>query len=126
MKREILAAGILILLAGFSVWNLYYVKNMTAEISQTLTESYSYAEAGDWEQAAKLAQKAESLWLAEEEYTHVFIYHSELDLITNAFGDYYSEIYRQDAGGTAGALHKLLDHIEGLYELERVTIKNVF
>ncbi|MDD6189174.1 MAG: DUF4363 family protein [Clostridiales bacterium] len=126
MKKELFAVTILILLSGLSAWNLNHVKSLTGEISETLKLSYAMAEADDWEGAAELANSAEQKWSDSGGYTQIFIRHSEIDLTTDAFGDYFSEIYKSDIGGAKGALKKLLGHLENIYEMERITLKSVF
>lgn len=126
MKTEILAAAILGALVALSIWNLSYVKDLTDELTQTVDAAYSMAEQGDWERAEKLAEAAAQKWSGADDYTHIFIRHSEVDLTSDAFGDYIAEIYRGDIDGVTGTYRKLLEHLKTIYEMERITIRSVF
>lgn len=126
MKKELLAAFILAALTGLAAWNLNHVKELTDSLSSLMCHSYELAFDGFWAQADALAQQGADIWNSSEGYTHIFIRHSEVDLTTDAFGDYLAELYRRDIGGAAGALQKLTAHLESIYEMERITLKSVF
>lgn len=126
MRKELFAAIILAALAFTSTWNLKHIKSLTGELSSLMRQSYVMAAAGNWGAANTLAQKGADIWNSSDSYTHIFIRHSEVDLTTDAFGDYLTELYRHDIGGAEGTLGKLLSRLESIYEMERITVKSVF
>ena len=126
MKKEISAAVILLLLLALAAWNLLYLRNLTDDIVFTLNHSYSLSLDGDWDGAARQAEAANSLWQEAEGYTNVFIRYTAVEYATEAFHNYLTELYRQDAGGTAGTYGKLIAYIENLYEAEQLSLKSFF
>lgn len=125
MKKEIFAAATLILLATISAWNLHHAQKLTSELSQTVEASLEMALNGQWEQASMLAENAAEKWNSADTYTHIFMSHNEVELATDAFGDYLGELYRNDLGGTRGAHQKLIEHIKNIYEMERLTLRSI-
>lgn len=126
MKKEIFAAAILVLLAAISAWNLNYAQKLTTELSQAVDASIEMAKSGQWQKAASIAESASEKWNSADSYTQIFMGHTELELTTDAFGDYLGELYRCDLGGARGAHQKLIEHIKTIYEMERITLKSVF
>ena len=126
MNKEIFAAIILALLAIISVWNLNYAQRLTNELNQAVDASIEFAQSGQWQKATKIAESASERWNNADSYTHIFMGHTELELTTDAFGDYLGELYRCDLGGALGAHQKLIEHIKTIYEMERITLKSVF
>ena len=126
MKKEIFAATILALLAVISAWNLHYAQKLTTELSQDVDASIELAQSGQWSKAIRIAESASEKWNSADSYTHIFMGHAELELTTDAFGDYLGELYRTDLGGALGAHQKLIEHIQTIYEMERITLKSVF
>lgn len=125
MKKEIFAAAVLLLLAVVSVWNLSYAKKLTRELSETVDASLEMAQSDRWQEASQLAEAAEQKWSSADDYTHIFIGHTEVELTTDAFGDYLGELYRNDLGGARGAHQKLVEHIKTIYEMERLTLRSI-
>lgn len=126
MNKEIFAAIILALLAIISFWNLRYAQRLTSELTQSVDASIELAQSGQWQKATKIAESASERWNNADNYTHIFMGHTELELTTDAFGDYLGELYRCDLGGALGAHQKLIEHIKTIYEMERITLKSVF
>lgn len=126
MKKEIFAAVILALLAIISTWNLRYAQRLTSELSQAVDASIEMAKSGQWQKATRIAKSASERWSSADSYTQIFMGHAELELTTDAFGDYLGELYRCDLGGARGAHQKLIEHIKTIYEMERITLKSVF
>ncbi len=126
MKKELFAALILICLIVLSIWNLWYVEKMTTELSETISASYTLALEGKWEMAEKLAETGTAQWNNSDNYTHIFIRHTDIDTTTDAFGDYLSCIYSRDTGMLSGAYQKLLAHIMTIYEMEQINLKSIF
>ena len=126
MKKEIFAITVLLLLASVSVWNTCHAKKLTSDLSEMLNASRELAENAQWQDAAVLAETAFNKWKSAGIYTQVFIGHNSVELTTDAFGDYLSELYRCDMGGTRGIHQKLIAYINAIYEMEKISLKSIF
>ena len=126
MKKEIFAVSVLLLLVAISTWNLHYSKKITTQLIQTVEESLEMAQEGLWQEATRIEETAVEKWEKSDSYIHIFMSHTEVDLASDAFGDYLGELYRNDIGGARGARQRLVDHISTIYELERISLKSVF
>lgn len=126
MKKEWIAGGILVLLAAFSAWNLCHIKTLTNSITELLETSHELSISGDWDTATLHAQSAEKIWSDSNCYTQVFMSHPEIDSASDAFYDYLAELYKQDSGGADGTYKKLMAQLNGIYEMEKISLKSIF
>lgn len=126
VKKEIFAIAVLMLLASVSVWNTCHAKKLTSDLSDILNASKELAENDQWQYATALAETALNKWKSAGTYTQVFIGHNSVELTTDAFGDYLSELYRCDMGGALGTHKKLVAHINAIYEMEKISLKSIF
>ena len=126
MKKEIFTSAVLLMLAAVSIWNACHAQKLTSELCDMINASLEMAESEQWQKAAALAEAASESWKSAGTYTQIFIGHNNIDLTTDAFGDYLGELYRSDMGGARGAHQKLLAHINAIYEMERVSLTSIF
>ena len=63
MKRELIAGGVLLLLAIGSWINLIYLRGFTGGLTETLELSRAYCESGQYELAEAELEKASDAWL---------------------------------------------------------------
>ena len=58
MRRLWIACGILAALFAAALYNTWYLDRLTASLSDQLTRAEACAEAGNWEEAARLTEGA--------------------------------------------------------------------
>jgi hypothetical protein len=126
MKKEILAAALLVLIFAGSLVNLYYLNRLTEELTEQVNQAKTCVESGDWEKAAEFAESATELWANSDSYTHIVLRHSEINSASDAFYELLGGIYAENYGDSIGAARMLLDHIESITKMEEIRFGSIF
>lgn len=126
MKKELFAVLMLVIIIAACIFNVYYVSRMTEEILELISLSEQDALAGDWASAVASAEEAVKLWEGAEEYTHIFIRHSEIDSTTDEFYSMLAELYKEDMGGVKAAYKAVSSRIKSIIKMEIPTFGTVF
>ena len=126
MKKELIAAALLLSLMTLAVINLIYLKHFTSKLIGLTDEAFSYVSVGKWEEAKKKAEEAERLWSGKDAYTHIAIRHSEINEASEAFYELLGEVYKEYSGGAKGAWLSLRSNIKSIYEMEKLSLKSIF
>lgn len=126
MKKELAAAGIILLLILGAVWNVFHVKALGAGITEQVVKAQSCCRREDFAGGEDALRQGLELWLEADGYTHIFIRHSEIDSTSDAFYDALGAISEQDGDGAVTACEKIQYHIDSIVSMERVTLKSVF
>lgn len=126
MKREYGAAAVLAVLLLLSCWSIRKVDGLTTELSITLEKSRSAAETLDSKRARELFEESLRLWLDAEQYTHIFIRHSEIDAITDAFYELSAVLDNDDRKERAAAFDKLRYHLDSVNSMEKPSLGSIF
>ena len=114
MKRELAAGLLLLALIGGAIYNIFYVGKLTRDISGDLYASQEALTAGNGERAEEYAERALQKWLGAEQYTHIFVRHSEIDATADAFYD-----------GIDKAYSKLLYHLSSIATMEQISLGSI-
>lgn len=125
MKKTLAAALILLLLLAGSLYNIHYLNGFTEDLTERIRQSQQLCEAGDYAQARASLQSALDFWLDAHLYTHIFIRHSEIDTVTDAFFEVMQGLGNEDAGTAAGSYAMLVHHIESIADMERIRLESV-
>jgi hypothetical protein len=112
--KELVAGLILTLLIVCAVLNINYVGRVTAELVE-LVESADTLER---------ANEALSYWEELSVYTHIFIRHTEVDLVRAEFHALIERITLNESPYAAKRL--LVDHLDEIYEMEKVRWGTIF
>lgn len=126
MKKEIVAAGLLLALLAAAMYNIHFLRGFIGSLTDTLYESRDLCEAGDFDGAEESLRAAIDTWNAKEGYTHIFIRHSEIDSTSDAFYELLSDISSKDASSAVGAYEKVLAHLTSIYTMEKITLGSIF
>ena len=92
MKKELIAALLLILLFSGTLVNIGVNDKMMQRLNAEVKDAYDSAASGDWDTAQQCLHSAISHWLSMDGYTHIFIRHSEIDATTEAFYSMMSDL----------------------------------
>jgi sensor histidine kinase YesM len=112
--KELLAGLILTLLIVCAAINVNYVGSITAELVELV-------EAAD---TLELADKALDRWNDLSGYTHIFIRHTEVDIVR---AEFYALIERITLGEASYAARRLLvSHLQEIHEMEKVRWGTIF
>ncbi len=126
MKRELAAAGLLLLLILAAVWNIRRADFLTGQIGRNLERSEQAAERGDFTLAQTAAENALTLWRNERGYTSVFLRHPDLDAVADAFFDLEELLLQQDREALAAGYARLRYHLETLDWMEHLSLGTLF
>jgi hypothetical protein len=126
MKKEIFAVGLLLFLITAAFLNLIYLRRFTDRLLGLADEAYRCTTVGQWEEAKNKAEEAVKIWSDSDSYTHILIRHSEVDGTSDAFCSLLGEMYKKNSGGAKGAYTALRQHIEGIYAMEKFSLKAIF
>lgn len=126
MRRELGALLLLAALIGASVWSIRRVDALTAEAGAHLERSEKALLSGDRRNAEAELDAALRIWRCAGGYTEVFLRHSELDSIRDAFYTLQREV-RAGEGKELTALYELLEkRLDCLASMEHVSLGSVF
>ena len=126
MRKMIFASVLLALILAATLLNLWYLNRFIGELQDTLDESRKRAEAGDFSGAEEKLWKAIDRWKGAEDYTHIFIRHSELDSASDAFYDLLRDLHARDEARAMGSYEKVKAHLHSMNNIERVRLGSVF
>lgn len=125
MKREIIAAALLLLLLTASLVNIAYLDRMREEIEKELQSAMELAAAGQFSAATAALDRAIARWVGAEAYTHIFLRHAEVDACSDAFFEARQLLAEQNAEGFPSAFDKLNYHLTSLDEMEHIRLGSI-
>ena len=121
MKRELIAAFILLALLALSVINVRHIKNKAMTLASEIEDADGLYRGGDSEGSAALVEDSLKSWLGWESYSHIMLRHSEIDLVTDAYYGLLSEIESDDTVPQA-SFDALIEKLNDIVNKERVTL----
>ena len=125
MKRLWIGIGLLaaIMIAGF--WTSSRMADIHIATSDILKDSVREAQAGQWEQVDRLAEKAQSCWKKSWNFSATMADHTVLDEIDGLFAQ--ADIYRKNRTDVeyAATCAQLATAIEALQESHRLSWWNL-
>jgi len=115
MKREIIAAALLLSLLGLSIFNVHYMGKKTAILADEIDKAQTLFMDGDTVGAATCIENSLQGWLGWESYSHIMLRHSEIDSLTDAYYALLDEVQSGNEVPEAafGALTEKLRDIVG-------------
>ncbi len=127
MKRLAIAAALLLALAGLSAVHVWCLHSLTEELTAALTQAQGEAEAGHWEVAASITERARDRWLENEGYLHATLHHRDIDGVLSCFGETLAYLQGQERQPAeyAAANARLITQLELIAEGELPTWKNL-
>ncbi len=126
MRKEIVAFTLLLLILAGNLWNQRRLNDLTAGLLSLAESAYSAAQTQDWSEASRAAEAAERRWLEEDRYTHIFIRHTDIDALTEAFCDFRGAVAGQENGELLAAYLRLKALLTSLRGMEKLSIGSVF
>ncbi len=125
MKRVIIALVILGGLFGAAMAHSAYISVFSREITALLEEAEDRAEAGDWEEAMALTERAQEKWTDRAIYLHVTLRHNDTDEVYAGLREVWEFIECREAGEYSAANARLITRLELLAEAEELNLKNI-
>lgn len=125
MRRLWIACGILAALFAAALYNTWHLDRLTTSLSDQLTRAEACAEAGNWEEAARLTEDAFGEWDSHTVYLHVLLRHADTDEVSSSFQEVGEFITCREGGEYSAANARLIAQIRLLYEAEQLSLKNI-
>ncbi len=126
MNREICAYLLLLALFLGSLYNIHVMDDKIGSLRLAAEKAYESAQNGDFEDAERQLRSAADRWLHMDEYTHIFIRHTEIDSATDAFFDMLADIASKNAESAEGSYRKLDAHLSSLITIEHLSFGSIF
>ena len=125
MTKELIAAALLALIILGAWLNLLYLDELVSAVEEGISLSMASYRAGNTQEAHDALLNALALWLNADGYTHIFIRHSEIDAISDAFYD-LSEAMLSGGEETDAVFQRLLYHLDSMAGIEHLSLRSVF
>jgi hypothetical protein len=116
---------ILLVLFGFSLWNSYHIQKNAAYWSKTLQQAVSYVQSENWTSAQKALHQSYEDWSHAQTYLHIVLEHDAIDDADAMFRRAFAFAETQDKQELQAELADLIDQLNLLAEMERLSLKNV-
>ena len=97
MKREIIAAAVLVLLLAAVIFNSLYLSRLTETLISTVDEAEEAVSAGKFEVSAAKAAEAAEVWNTSAKYTHIVLGHDEVGLLSDSLFKLVEDVLAGDA-----------------------------
>lgn len=125
MKRLYIALAILVVVFAATLYNAYFLNQLTTDVTTLLDRAESRAQAEDWQSAAKLTTQANELWDSHTLYLHIFLRHNNIDEVETGFCEVWEYLQEEEHADYAAANARLIGAVSMLYEAEQFSIKNI-
>jgi hypothetical protein len=116
---------ILLVLFGFSLWNSYHIQKNAAYWSKTLQQAVSYVQSENWTSAQKALHQSYEDWSHAQTYLHIVLEHDAIDDADAMFRRVFAFAETHDTQELQAELADLIDQLNLLAEMERLSLKNV-
>ena len=124
MKRELLAAALLILLLALLLGNIQAIDELIGAVEEHICRSSAALARGDRQLAVSEVETAMQLWQSAEGYTHIFIRHSEIDAVWDAFFELNAALRGPD-DADASLYLDLLYHLDSLARMDELHLGSI-
>ncbi len=125
MRRIMAGAGILALLLALGLYSSLVFREKIERLADYVEAASILYSDGDRTQALRLMELGIERWEDMELYTHVFIRHSQVDAVSEAFYEYMGDL-RSGGGNDTGAREKLLYCLKITAEMEVPGLSTIF
>lgn len=126
MKKEAIAAALLVLAIAASALNTRRIEKLTEQVSFYLSQSEEAAERGELDTALRKFESALILWEDNRDYTNVFIRHPELDSSYDMFYELEEALLDGEREVLPAAYSKLKYHMDSIAYMERPSWGSIF
>lgn len=124
MKKELIAAAILILIAIGGIINISIVRKTTETITGEIDTAEKLLLGGDESGAEKAVLDSLDKWLKRDKYSHIMLRHDDVDNVTEAYYELLAGL-RSDMEAPA-LFASLNERIERLAETEYPKLSSIF
>lgn len=124
MKKEIFAIITILLLIVASLINIFHLNNLIDSMTTHINAAIFALNVGDISIAESELNNALKIWLNSSKYTHVFIRHTEIDAITDAYFDALAAI-KSENNSAITLIEQTKYHLESILSIEKLSLESV-
>ena len=124
MKKEIFAIITILLLIVASLINIFHLNRLIDSMSTHINAAIFALNVGDISIAESELNNALKIWLNSNKYTHVFIRHTEIDAITDAYFDALAAIKSKNNSAIT-LMEQIKYHLESILSIEKLSLESV-
>ncbi len=125
MKRLTLAILLLAALCGGCLANAHHARRMTGTMIGQLQQAQRLVEAGQWQEAEGLTERAVRCWGEHRFYRYVMLNHNDTDQIARGLSAVSSALAQHDQEQYSAACARLMLQLHFLSEMEQPTLTNI-
>lgn len=126
MKKEIIAACVLVFLLAAVLMNSLYLSNLTDNLLSLVRKAESAALKDDWFSASSTAQDAIELWNSHTDYAHVVLNHDDVGLMCDSFYELLEEIHAGNIGTVSSTAEMVITRLEDISQTESASPGSIF
>ncbi len=121
MKKELFALFLLIVIIGFSVFNSFFIGELTSKAEELIRSA-----ADDPKNGMGYVSAAEEVLSAHTAYLGAVLRHSELDAINENIFELKKSLIIGDSTQVRLAAEHAIQRLNAIAEMEKLRIENVF
>ena len=125
MKRLRLSCALLAGLLAATIYNGYYVRQLTDEMIYLLASAQEMSQQEQWDTALQMTQSAYGNWENHHSYFHIVMRHSDTDQILRAFQSVLEYLKIRESDQYLAANVDLITQLTLLAEMEQPSLVNV-
>lgn len=126
MKNALIGPiSVLVLIVSFALWNNFTIQKNTARWSESLQQAVLSVQSENWSSAEAALNHSYEDWLNTQTYLHIVLEHDVIDDANAMFRRAFAFAASQDAQELQAELADLMDQLNLLAEMERLSLKNV-
>lgn len=126
MKNIWIPTAILLAMVGAILLNTLYLKDFIIPLQENLSLAQSYASEENWEKAKELSKASYETWTEKNLYLHITLKHEEIDQIHILMEEVLAYLTQEKIGEYHATNSILIARLTLLYEMEELSLKNLF
>jgi len=126
MKRELIAGSVLIALFAAVLFNSFYLTKLSGTLSAMVEKAEEASAAEEWETSAANAAEAIELWNKSNKYTHIFLNHDEIGLLSDSFFELMEKIHAKNPDTVCSVANMVKTRLEDLAKMETPAPGSIF
>lgn len=126
MKKTIAGSALLALLFIAALLNAHYQRTVLSALIERVDAADAQMSSGDLAAALDTLSGALDDWDGWEEYTHIFIRHTDVEDVSAAFYELLSDLCEEDTGSARGSFLSLRHSLETIIKMEQPRPGSIF
>ncbi len=125
MKKEIMAAVLLVLLTAASFLNCAYVERGVELICCHAQNARLYAQSGDKANAERELEQGREMFMKNQRHSEIFLRHDDIAEISGIFFDARQALAEENLPAAAVICQKLTEALKAVAELQKIKLQSI-